>query len=150
METVNLDIEQYRGELQAFAYRLLGNLQEAEDCVQSVFLAALKSAAPPENLRAWLYRVTHNLAVNQLRRRDLKPLTPRPERQEAVLPKDDAPLERALSGLPEDQRSILLLRYTHGLTFEEIGQVLGRSAGTVKVYAGRGLTALRKAFRRNS
>jgi RNA polymerase sigma-70 factor (ECF subfamily) len=149
METVNLDIERYREELQAFAYRLLGNLEEAEDCVQNVFLAALKSTAQPENLRAWLYRVTHNLAVNQIRRRHLMPPTAGPNRPESEPRKHDEPLERALSGLPEDQRLILLLRYTQGLTFEEIGHVLGRPAGTLKVYAGRGLTALRKALRRN-
>jgi RNA polymerase sigma-70 factor (ECF subfamily) len=150
MEALNLDIDRYRDELQAFAYRLLKNHQEAEDCVQNVFLAALRSTAPPENLRAWLYRVTHNLAVNQIRRRHLLPPTVGVERTEAEPRGDDELLERALSGLPEDQRLILLLRYTHGLAFEEIGHILGIPVGTAKVYAGRGLTALRKTLRRNS
>src|SRR5438105_4838357 len=139
-------IDQYRDELQAFAFRLLGSVEEAEDCVQSAYLAAVRNPQSPENARAWLYRVTHNLAVNELRRRARAPKPEKPEVSGTGT--DDAALERALARLPEHQRTILLLRYTHGLSFEEIAHVLDRPAATLKVYAGRALTALRNRLRR--
>jgi RNA polymerase sigma-70 factor, ECF subfamily len=146
MDGTMAQIDQFREELQAFAYRLLGSVEEAEDCVQNAYLAAVRNPQAPENARAWLYRVTHNLAVNQLRRRDHALRREAPPAQPRA---GEADLDRALADLPEDQRTILLLRYTHGLSFEEIAEVVGRPTGTVKVYAGRGLTALRKALRRN-
>lgn len=141
------EVQQYRPELLAYAYRLLRDAQDAEDCVQNAFLTALRSEVPARNSRAWLYRVVHNLAINALRKRDRQPPVRHPAF--AYSSSDDSEeLEEALTQLPEDQRSILLLRYTHGLTFEEIASVLGRPVGTVKVYAGRALAMLQKNLRR--
>ena len=143
-----IDLEPYRGELLGFAWRMLRDEHEAEDCVQSAFVSAMRDGAPPDNPRAWLYRVVHNHAVNSLRKRDRRP--PPPAEPAALSPhlEQREELERLLGELEDEAREILLLRYTHGMSFEEIAEVVGRPVGTVKVYAGRALTALQRKVRR--
>lgn len=136
---MTVDLETFRPQLLAFASRMLRDRHEAEDVVQSAYLAALRDGPPPDHARAWLFRVVRNLAINAAKRR-ARPLPPPP----APPRESDADLERHLAALPDDLREILLLRYTNGLSFDEIADVVGRPAGTVKVYAGRALAELRR------
>jgi RNA polymerase sigma-70 factor (ECF subfamily) len=148
MPAMARSLDAFRAELAAYARRLTGDEHEAQDCVQGACLAALRDAPPPDNPRAWLYRVVHNLAIDRMRGRAQAP----PSAREAVAPdrrlEDREELEAMLAALPEEQRAILLLRYTHGLSFEEVAAVVGRPVGTVKVYAGRALSALQRMRRK--
>jgi RNA polymerase sigma-70 factor (ECF subfamily) len=151
MEIAATAVEGYRAELVAYACRMLGDAHEAEDCVQNAMLSALRNSVRPQNLRAWLYRVVHNLAVSHLRRGGPRhaPESRIDAGTGAVL--DDADeLEASIAGLPQEYRAILLLRFTHGLAFEEIADIVGRPVGTTKVYAGRALSLLRRKLRRQS
>jgi RNA polymerase sigma-70 factor (ECF subfamily) len=129
------------------AYSLLGDPAEADEAAQDTFLAALKSLASYRGEAAfatWLYAVTVN--VCRMRRRRLlswtrlkqtltaglrlsaSPVGP----EAAVLQSEaDAALWKAVQALGEKHRLPILLRYYHGLTVDEIAQVLGVKAGTI-------------------
>lgn len=144
--------EEHRKVVYAVAYRLVG-ANDADDVVMETYLKAWR-AFPRFNERAavrtWLYRITHNCALDVLRSRR--------RRQERVLPDhpvdgqtvrdfaDDnqaAPNERimreerarqvrrALDQLNEPYRSVLLLRYADELSYAEIAAATGVSIGTV-------------------
>ena len=104
-----------------------------------------------DNLRAWLYRVAHNLAIDALRRRKLqenavsewvytKPSETSPSAEQSSINRQA--VERALSLLNDRERSCLLLR-AEGLSYAEIGQVLEISAKSVSVYLARGVKKVR-------
>src|SRR5437660_6732410 len=64
--------EQYRRPIHSYTYRLLGNMEDADDVTQEVFVRACSSwngLYERERLSAWLYRIATNLCVDQLRRR---------------------------------------------------------------------------------
>lgn len=143
---MELGIETHRAELTAYAWRLLGRHEDAQDCVQSAFVKYLRLPQPPENPRAWLYRVVHNLAVDLTRERRPAPSPGRFSPPADAGVEGAETLERMLDRLPVDSRWILLLRYTYGFSFDEVAAIVDRPAGTVKVMAGRALTALRQAM----
>lgn len=141
---MDVGIETHRAELTAYAWRLVGRREDAQDCVQSAFVKYLKLPEPPDHPRAWLYRVVHNLAVDLTRERRPAPPAGRFSPPADAGPESAEALERLLDRLDDDSRWILLLRYTHGFSFDEVAAIVSRPAGTVKVMAGRALTALRQ------
>jgi RNA polymerase sigma-70 factor (ECF subfamily) len=128
----------------ATALRLTGNLYDAQDVSQEVFLKLYRNLAKveaPGALPAWLYRVTVN-ACHDLRRR--KPVSAPVEMADELPalgndPQADATqaerrrvLELSLRLLPEKERAALVLRDLEGLSTEEVARVLGSSEATVR------------------
>jgi RNA polymerase sigma-70 factor, ECF subfamily len=126
------------------ALRMTGNLEDAKDVSQEVFLKLYRNLAKveaPGALPAWLYRVTVN-ACHDLRRR--RPaLSPVEIAEELVASGGDPQasateaerrrvLELSLRLLPEKERAALVLRDLEGLTTEETARVLGSSEATVR------------------
>jgi RNA polymerase sigma-70 factor (ECF subfamily) len=71
-DALTLLYEQFRRPIHSYVYRLLGNLEDADDLTQEVFVRACtawKSLYERDNLSAWLYRIATNLCVDVLRRR---------------------------------------------------------------------------------
>lgn len=105
-----------------------------EDCVQEALVELSRLATPPENVVAWLYRVVRNRAISRRRaahrraRREALALRLRP-RSEALaeLAVDPGELAAALAALPDIQREIVVARTWGGLTFEQIGELVGCS-----------------------
>jgi RNA polymerase sigma-70 factor (sigma-E family) len=126
------------------AYKLLGDRQEAEDLAQEACTRACLRWHQLDTPRAWVIRVTTNLAFDRFRRlrstaRHLR-LPPAP----AVAPDDrHVDLHRALAKLPKRQRDVVVLRYLADLSEAQTAAALGCSPGTVKSHAARGLHALR-------
>ena len=135
----------------ALSLRILGNEQDAQDAVQEVFLKAWRSLASfrgDSRFSVWLYRMTNNACLDQLRRRrvTLVSLTPEEDGEQAPdipdpLPGPQELLERkelqkavrsALSELPEDFRRAIVLRETAGLSYAEIAEAMDIDVGTVK------------------
>lgn len=125
--------------LYAHLSSLLRDEAAVKDVLQEVFLRLARDTTPLDratNRRAYLLRLTHNLAVDTFRRRETR------ERREAEFvaaaqlgqadsAEDDAGVaELSLAELPEDQRLVVQLKIWDELTFAEIGDVLGISQNT--------------------
>ena len=128
------------------AISLLGNADDAEDTTQEVFIKAFKSMDTFRGDSAfytWLYRITVNLCLNQLRKRKVRSFFGL-EQVAATLPearKADEDLEiselsirarQAISELPDKQRAVFILRHFRGLPHAEIAKIMDRDEGTIK------------------
>ena len=135
----------------ALSLRILGNEQDAQDAVQEVFLKAWRSLGTfrgDSRFSVWLYRMTNNACLDQLRRRrvTLVSLTPEEDGEPASDIPDPAPspqelleqkevqsaVQSALAELPEDFRRAIVLRETAGLSYAEIAEAMDIDVGTVK------------------
>ena len=165
-------VSHFQDRLFAFAYRITGNREDAEEVAQDAFVRAYRAlrSYPAArirslSLRAWLYQITLNVARNKVRRKRHRVVSiGGPERagDHAAFEIEDDPetrpdsvLEksqrrRTLSGLvaalPERYRSTLVLRYVEGLRLEEVAQILKQPLGTVKSNAHRAIAALRESM----
>ncbi len=123
-----------------------------EDIVQQAFLLLVQQTGAPDNPVAWLYRVVRNRAMDASRasRRKSRRETAVAHRGEAWFESaagdrlDAAAATEALKQLPLEQREIIVARLWGGLSFEEIGQLLGGSTSTIYRSYQRGLVALRE------
>lgn len=128
------------------AYLYLGNEADALEAVdEAVYqaLRALRQLRQPEFFETWLTRILLNECHKELRRR--KRLSP-----EAQLPEgagegdyDALPLREAVRALPEELRSVVILRFFTGYTLEETAQSLGLPRGTVATRQRKALQLLR-------
>jgi RNA polymerase sigma-70 factor, ECF subfamily len=149
--------------LYRYAFRLLGDRQSAEDVVGEAFqrlLLALRSeGGPQQHLRAYLYRIAHNLAMDQ-RRREMRHGAD-VEFDGVSLPADDAAraaerrlaaakARQALWRLTADQRQVVMLKYFEGLSNEEAAAALNKPVGAVKSLQHRALQALRRMLETNA
>ena len=138
-----------RPALLSYLYHIVGSTGEAEDVVQITFLKLfdqlLKNTEILE-LRGWLYKVAHNLAIDSLRRQGreesastewLDGLTAAGDSAEDRMIRRQQ-VRQILVGLNERERRCLMLR-AEGLSYKEIGDVLEISAKSVSVYLTRGL-----------
>ncbi|CAN5393710.1 RNA polymerase sigma factor SigE [soil metagenome] len=143
------------------AYRLSGNRSDAEDLTQETFVRVFRSLADytPGTFEGWLHRITTNLFLDMVRRRQkirfdalsddaperLASDEPGPERafEQNNL---DPEIQRALGALPADFRAAVVLCDLEGLTYEEIALTLGIKVGTVRSRIHRGRVLLREAL----
>jgi RNA polymerase sigma-70 factor (ECF subfamily) len=164
-------VRAYQDRLYSFALRVTRNPQDAEEVAQDAFVRAYRAlgAYGEERiralaLRAWLYRITLNVARNRLRGK--KPRTvsldhPRDGGETVWEPSDDpadrpdARYERTRSRddiatlvgrLPKRYREPLVLRYVEGLRLDEVAKVLGQPLGTAKSNVHRAIIALRESL----
>jgi RNA polymerase sigma factor (sigma-70 family) len=130
-----------------YAARILNNGTAAQDVVQNVFIKLFRAwpaeAEAAGQLRAWLYRVTHNEAVDHIRRESrLRLLHERQalETADATADGPDCPnpaderrrmVRRCLARLHPRERQVVLLRVQEGRSYAEIATVTGRSEGNV-------------------
>lgn len=137
------------------SFALSGDRHAAEDLAQEAFTRAWRSlpdGLTPERQRAWLKRTSHNLAVDELRRRARRPTVALDDDaaigrtvQEAAAP--DAARE-ALAGLPAHQRFVLLLHFEAGFSHGEIARLLDTSEEAVRKRVSRAKAAFLHAYRR--
>lgn len=126
------------------ALRLLGNLPDAQDASQEVFLRLYRNLGKLESERAvaaWLYRVTVNVCHDQRRRRPAAaPVEAAAEISESAADPQQTALEaerrqaltRSLLVLSEKGRAALVLRDLEGLSTREVARTLGSSEATVR------------------
>ncbi|WP_175583215.1 RNA polymerase sigma factor [Nocardia cyriacigeorgica] len=135
----------YQGQMFRLASKMLADRAEAEDVVQEVFLAAwrrLRQLNDDAAFVGWLYRMTTNRCLNVIRGRrphvevdlDLTE-SPRSDIQPEHATQVNTQLEAltaALQDLTPEQRACWLLREVHGLSYEEIGDVVGAKTTAVR------------------
>jgi RNA polymerase sigma-70 factor (ECF subfamily) len=142
------------------AYRLTGNKHDAEDLTQEVFVRVFRSLSSytPGTFEGWLHRITTNLFLDMVRRRQrirfdalpddterLPGSTPSPE-QVFTDTQLDPRVQTALDALPPDFRAAVVLSDIEGLSYEEIAATLGIKLGTVRSRIHRGRVQLRAAL----
>lgn len=145
-------VRERRASLYATAYHLTGDRYEAEDLLQSALFSTYRAWGRITDKAAvggYLRRTMTNLHISAWRRRKVAEY-PTEELPETVGDTDAmggtelrAVLWQALAKLPENQRTMLVLRYYEGRTDPEIADVLGISVGTVKSSIWRALRRLR-------
>ena len=148
--------ERYNKEIYRYVSFKVGTQQQAEDIVSDVFVRALEYVADEDRpmvqkLRPFLYQISRAAIADHYR--DRHPASPLEAAEEIVHSNQNAgadvatdELQRALLQLPDDQREAVLLKHMEGLSASEVGAIMGRSAGAVRVLVHRGLEHLREVM----
>lgn len=151
-------VQRHGGWAARFAERMTGSPHAAEEVVQNAFLRLWHSAERWEGrsrFTTWFYRVLHNLAVDELRRRrggheELDEALEDPAATPPELLERDrraARVRAALERLPERQRAALVLRHYEDCSQGEAAQILGISEGALESLLSRGRATLREQLR---
>ncbi len=143
-----------------YHYQFTHNREEAEDLTSRTFFQALRGIGTYHDLglpfQAWLYRIAHNLVVNWYREQSRHPVIGLEHavdevHAEAGNPQADMAeraererLRQLLDGLPEDRKTLLILKFVEKMPNAEIAKILGRSEGAIKVLYHRTLLGLRE------
>jgi RNA polymerase sigma-70 factor (ECF subfamily) len=137
-----------------YLWTFVRNTATAEDLLQDAFLQihrARHTYTPPRPVRPWVYAITRHVALMHLRSvRRRKEYLPSEDLPEVPVPPemdrfgDRATVLRLLGELPRSGQEVLILHHLLGMSFAEVGAILGLAAGTAKVRAHRALKALRQ------
>ena len=162
-------VKRYQGRLVNFLYRLLRDTADAHDVAQEVFFKAYQALDrydPSYKFSTWLFRVGHNAAIDQLRKRRLQlvsmdrptgnveqekswefPSNERgPYRDLRNLERGEA-IQRAIEDLPWEYRELIVMRYFGTLSYDEIANLKEMPLGTVKNKLFRGRQMLKEGLR---
>ncbi|HEX6465310.1 MAG TPA: sigma-70 family RNA polymerase sigma factor [Vicinamibacterales bacterium] len=170
LDSFNQLVLRWERPIYALAYRVIGREEDARDVCQETFLRAFRALGGfkgQAKFSSWLYRITLNLCRDWIRRERRQPLAQAPEGvdlielagetepsesvEELVARKEiGAAVARAMAELPEDQRTAIVLKEYHGLTFQEIADMLDCPLSTVKTRLYQGLTVLRRQLERSN
>jgi RNA polymerase sigma-70 factor, ECF subfamily len=153
-------VREHSARVYRLAYRLSGNRQDAEDLTQETFVRVFRSLASytPGTFEGWLHRITTNLFLDMVRRRQRIRFDSLPDDNARLPGREPSPeqayhdthlapdVQEALDALPPDFRVAVVLCDMEGLTYEEIAATLGIKLGTVRSRIHRGRLALRQAL----
>ena len=135
---------EHRDEVFGYLKRLLG--QRAEDAWQETFLRALRAYDRLQhagNLRAWVFTIATNVAMDDLR---VKPNLPPVEPAPVELHRDAfRELEHLTGELPPTERAAVVLRYGYDLAYAQIADALGSSEDAARAAASSGVRRLRRS-----
>jgi len=150
--------ERYFPRIYAYCLRRVEHRHAAEDLTSAIFTRALKGLHEYRDgsVAAWLFRIAHNVVANHYRGRrpqlsleetDSDLAADHPSLIENILQDEQSRIIRGLvAALPDNQREMLSLKLDGGLTAEEIGAALGKSAGAVRVELHRIIKRLRARY----
>ena len=150
----------------ALAYRVIGREEDARDVCQETFLRAFRALSGfrgQAKFSSWLYRIALNLCRDWIRRERRTPVVDTEDVDVTDLEVDRGGSEsiedvvarkhlarlvgRAMTRLPAEQRTAIILKEYHGLTFQEIAELVGCPLSTVKTRLYQGLSVLRRELR---
>jgi RNA polymerase sigma-70 factor (ECF subfamily) len=163
-DSFNQLILRWERPIYALAYRTIGREEDARDVCQETFLRAFRALPGfrgQAKFSSWLYRIALNLCRDWMRRERRAPMAQPPEDVDlmelaaAAEPSESIEtlvvrrdlsriVERAMASLPEEQRTAIVLKEYHGLTFQEIADLVGCPLSTVKTRLYQGLAVLRR------
>jgi RNA polymerase sigma-70 factor (ECF subfamily) len=163
-DSFNQLILRWERPIYALAYRVIGREEDARDVCQETFLRAFRALPGfkgQAKFSSWLYRIALNLCRDWIRRQRRAPTVQMPEGVDPVeLASETGPVEsietlverrelsavveEAMALLPEEQRTAIILKEYHGMTFQEIADLQGCPLSTVKTRLYQGLSVLRR------
>ena len=150
--------EHYFAQVYSYCVRRVDNAQEAEDLTSLIFSRALRNVQGYQDgsVRAWLFTIAHNTVVNHYRDRKQRisldgtgiELADDSHSPIDALLKDERAeaIRDIVATLSPDEQELLALKVNGGLSAEEIGKVLGKRAGTVRVTLHRIIKRLRALY----
>jgi len=168
-ESFNQLILRWERPIYALAYRTIGREEDARDVCQETFLRAFRALPGfrgQAKFSSWIYRIALNLCRDWARRERRTPVSQPPENIDLIeLAAATGPsesiedlvarrdlmktVEAAMAVLPEEQRTAIILKEYHGLTFQEIADLVGCPLSTVKTRLYQGLTVVRRELEKN-
>jgi RNA polymerase sigma-70 factor (ECF subfamily) len=154
-------VETYQTAIYNLCYRMLGNADEAEESAQEAFLRAytqLGSYDPTRSFKTWLFSIASHYCIDRLRKRRLiwlsiedENLPPHPALQEqtpgpeetTVRREQTEAIQRVLAKLAPDDRAVIVMRYWHAMSYEEIAETTRATVSSVKsrLHRARGTLA---------
>ncbi|MDP1569881.1 MAG: RNA polymerase sigma factor [Vicinamibacterales bacterium] len=163
-DSFNQLILRWERPIYALAYRTLGREEDARDVCQDTFLRAYRALPGfkgEAKFSSWLYRIALNLCRDWMRKQRRTPTVEMPEGVDLIeMAGEQGPVESietlvnrremsrvvedAMARLPEEQRTAIILKEYHGLTFQEIADLQGCPLSTVKTRLYQGLSVLRR------
>ncbi len=164
-------VAHYHSPLLRYVGQILGRVDhEAEDIVQEAFVRLHRQVAghgsgSVKHLTTWLFRVTHNLTIDMLRRRSQRKRVPETAVDPSSLSEEQAADEldalgevlrqearqvalRELAQLDDKQRQVVLLKVIQGMTLRQVAKVVGISVSLVNYRLNQGLTELSRRLRK--
>ena len=164
LDSFNQLVVRWERPIYALAYRVIGREEDARDVAQETFLRAFRALGGfkgQAKFSSWLYRITLNLCRDWIRRERRTPVSQAPEGIDIIeLAGEAEPSEsieelvsrrelgravaKAMAMLPDEQRTAIVLKEYHGLTFQEIADLLDCPLSTVKTRLYQGLSVLRR------
>lgn len=158
-DALALLVRRHSGRMLGVASRLLGSPADAEDAVQRAFIRCHAHAGayrPEWSVTTWLYRILTNICVDEIRRRRARGETTERStgdhgsRGNGAAHRDGTEtrldVQRALLRVPNEARTLLVLRYVEGLSYGELARVRGITVNTVKSQLKRGKSILKEAL----
>jgi RNA polymerase sigma-70 factor (ECF subfamily) len=169
LDSFNQLILRWERPIYALAYRVIGREEDARDVCQETFLRAFRALPGfkgQAKFSSWLYRIALNLCRDWIRRQRRAPTVQLPEGVDPTeLASERGPIEsiedlvsrrelsavveEAMALLPEEQRTAIVLKEYHGMTFQEIADLQGCPLSTVKTRLYQGLSVLRRQLEKN-
>src|SRR5512134_518314 len=163
-ESFNELILRWERPIYALAYRVIGREEDARDVCQETFLRAFRALPGfkgQAKFSSWVYRIALNLCRDWMRRQRRTPTVQMPEGgdpeelaaqggpaesiEDLVARRElSAVVAEAMALLPEEQRTAIVLKEYHGMTFQEIADLQGCPLSTVKTRLYQGLSVLRR------
>jgi len=142
-------VEHYQSPIIRYLYRLTGDHEMAKDLAQDTFIQAYKGILKTDaelSLKAWLYRIATNNALQHHRRKKVLSFIPFTSREKNIAaegnkadcPGESAAIQEALYKIPEDQRTCVVLHFVEGFKYREIAETLGISEEAVRKRVTRG------------
>jgi RNA polymerase sigma-70 factor (ECF subfamily) len=170
LDSFNQLVLRWERPIYALAYRVIGREEDARDVCQETFLRAFRALGGfkgQAKFSSWLYRITLNLCRDWIRRERRQPIAQAPEGVDIIeMASETTPSEsvedlvarreigqavaRAMAELPEEQRTAIILKEYHGLTFQEIADMQNCPLSTVKTRLYQGLSFLRLQIERSN
>ena len=148
----------HEGSLLRHAAAIVGSASAAQDVVQETFLRLLANDQPIDNFSAWLHRVTHNLALDHLRKEarlrklhlaaspPTEPIAPSPA-EELDRRESQALMLAEIEQLSPNERAVLMLKIKEGRSYQEISERTGLSTSNVGYLIHQGLKKLSARLR---
>jgi len=155
----------HRDEIYRYAWRMVGDAQDAQDLTQETFLRAYRAferLEPDSNVRAWLYKIATNACLTFLKRRGRERMVTLDASASGLAVQTETPpdvvgrlellreVAEAVEALPPRQRAAIVQRKYQGLSYGEIAASLGCSEDTARAHVYQGLRKLRAQFRDES
>lgn len=153
-------VEKYKRQLFAFILRMINNNAEAEDLFQETWLRVIRNVhnfRGDSKFSTWLFQIAVNLCRDAKRKRSYRIHVPIENYEETLSCEQDfdvirtykaSQVRKIVASLPEKMRVVIVLRYFHDLSDEEIAEIAGCPLGTVKSRFYRASEIIREKWKR--